>query len=279
MAIASTSSRAQAVDPAPRPRQLSARTPGSWLGDDLFVIGGTEFVVTHDADRYLNEDSTASRFVVAKAASMVQRLERTVAELAPVRLVELGIFKGGSAALLALLASPKKLTAIELMADPVVALEEFIAAEGLGDVVAAYYGVDQGDERPLSAIVDGDHGDEPLDLVIDDASHLYRETRTSFAVLFPRLRPGGLYIIEDWAWAHFPDPLWQAGGGWFHDRPALTNLVVEMLMIAGTGDGLISKITVLGDSVTVTRGALEVDSPCRLEDHYCNRQLPFRPLL
>ena len=39
---------------------------------------------------------------------------------------------------------------------------------------------------------------EPLDLVIDDASHLYGPTMASFEVLFPRLRPGGLYVIEDW---------------------------------------------------------------------------------
>ncbi len=27
-------------------------------------------------------------------------------------------------------------------------------------------------------------------------------TRTSFEVLFPRLRPGGLFVIEDWNWQH-----------------------------------------------------------------------------
>ena len=40
----------------------------------------------------------------------------------------------------------------------------------------------------------------PLDLVIDDGSHLLEETRTSFETLFPRLRKGGLYVVEDWNW-------------------------------------------------------------------------------
>ncbi|MEA2502281.1 MAG: hypothetical protein QOD01_2392, partial [Actinomycetota bacterium] len=164
-------------------------------------------------------------------------------------------------------------------AEPVQSLEEFIAESGLTDVVATHYGVDQGDAATLSALVESDHGGAPLDLVIDDASHLYRETRTSFEVLFARLRPGGVYIIEDWGWAHFPEPLWQEGGGWFHDRPALTNLVVEMLMIAGTGDELISTMAVLRDSLAIVRGPLAVESPIRLEDHYRNRGLPFRPLL
>jgi predicted O-methyltransferase YrrM len=279
MSVASTRTQPLAADPAGEAEPVGGPSRSSWLSGGLLVVDGTEFIVTPDADRYLEDQPTASRFVVAKTASMVQRLERTIAELAPARIVELGIFKGGSAALLALLARPKKLTAIDLVAEPVEALEEFIVMNGLADVVAAHYGIDQGDAALVSALVDTDHGEAPLDLVVDDASHLYRETRTSFEVLFPRLRPGGFYIIEDWGWAHFPEPLWQVGGGWFHDRPALTNLVVEMLMIAGTGEELISKITVLRDSVLVRRGPLDVGSPIRLEDHYLNRQLPFRPLL
>ena len=34
--------------------------------------------------------------------------------------------------------------------------------------------------------------------MIDDASHLLDPTRSSFDVLFPLLRPGGVYVIEDW---------------------------------------------------------------------------------
>ena len=41
-----------------------------------------------------------------------------------------------------------------------------------------------------------------FDLIVDDASHLYRPTLASFEVLYPRLRPGGTYVIEDWAGDH-----------------------------------------------------------------------------
>ena len=34
--------------------------------------------------------------------------------------------------------------------------------------------------------------------MIDDASHLLMPTERSFDALFPRVRPGGAYIIEDW---------------------------------------------------------------------------------
>jgi hypothetical protein len=209
----------------------------------------------------------------------VQQLLALIDELAPSRIVELGIFRGGSAALLAAAARPVKLSAIELETEPVQALERFIEDRDLASVLMQHYGVDQGDAAQLAAAIDADHGDEPLDLVVDDASHLYRETRCSFELLFARLRPGGRYIIEDWGWAHFPEPLWQAGGGWFHDRPALTNLIVELLMVAATGPELITGLSVERDTVTVTRGPLELDGPLRLEHHYCNRGLPFRPLM
>lgn len=48
-----------------------------------------------------------------------------------------------------------------------------------------------------------------FDIIIDDASHIGELTRTTFWHLFDRhLRPGGLYIIEDWGtgyWKTWPD--------------------------------------------------------------------------
>jgi SAM-dependent methyltransferase len=227
----------------------------------------------------MDTDSTMTRFVLAKTPAMVDRLAGVITELAPKRIVELGIFKGGSAALLAALAKPTKLTAVELESEPVEALERLISLRGLSGVVRPHYGVDQGNIECMSALITADHGSEPLDLVVDDASHLYRETRSSFELLFGRLRPGGRYIIEDWGWAHFPDPEWQDGGGVFHDRPALTNLIIEILMLAATGADLVAGVEVMRDTVTVTRGPAGLDRPLRLEHHYANRGLPFRPVL
>jgi hypothetical protein len=45
----------------------------------------------------------------------------------------------------------------------------------------------------------------PFDIIIDDASHLGFLTGRSFAYLFPsRLKPGGIYVIEDICTAFFP---------------------------------------------------------------------------
>ena len=39
-----------------------------------------------------------------------------------------------------------------------------------------------------------------LDIVLDDASHASHHQQYGFLELFPRLAPGGLYIIEDLRW-------------------------------------------------------------------------------
>jgi hypothetical protein len=40
----------------------------------------------------------------------------------------------------------------------------------------------------------------PLDIIIDDASHASLHQQFGFLELFPKLNPGGLYIIEDLHW-------------------------------------------------------------------------------
>ena len=105
-----------------------------------------------DPDRYMVQQSTSHRFVVAKRPDMVELLTDVVQEIEPRRIVGLGIFKGGSAALLASLAAPEMLSALELSAEPVAALEAFITEQGLHDSVACHYGIDQADRDALQSI-------------------------------------------------------------------------------------------------------------------------------
>lgn len=48
---------------------------------------------------------------------------------------------------------------------------------------------------------------DPLDIVIDDGSHLPLDQQTSLLYLFPNLKPGGLYIIEDLKTQPWPSPI------------------------------------------------------------------------
>ncbi len=59
---------------------------------------------------------------------------------------------------------------------------------------------DQNDADGLRGLAEL-HG--PFDVIIDDASHQLAETRTCFNTLQPFLKPGGYYVIEDWAMGYF----------------------------------------------------------------------------
>ncbi len=122
-----------------------------------------------------------------------------MAEHRPARIFELGIAEGGSVALMALLPHVTRLVAIDNEPHRLDALDEFVAARHLDDVVSTYFGVDQADRAALSEIVDRDLGGGGIDLVIDDASHRYDLTVASFDALFGHLRPGGWYVVEDWS--------------------------------------------------------------------------------
>jgi demethylmacrocin O-methyltransferase len=81
------------------------------------------------------------------------------------------------------------------------------------------YGLDiftkTGIEESRLRVVEGDQGDAefldsmarqlgPFDIIIDDGSHMSHHIITSFNALFPHVRPGGVYVVEDLATAYWP---------------------------------------------------------------------------
>jgi len=131
--------------------------------------------------------------------------------------------------------------------------------------------------------------------VIDDASHRLEPTRASLETLFPRLREGGLFLIEDWRWQirravavaerltdaespareRFERRLRQAGrsgGGEGRQSDApLPALVIELMLAKAESDEFVSELTVGPSWVTVERGPGELDAAFRLADVYTDR--------
>jgi len=173
---------------------------------------------------------------------------------------ELGVWKGGSLAFWAEALMPKRLVGIDLApASPSAAFDRYAAARA--DHLRVRWGTDQSDRRQVREILDTDF-DGPIDLAIDDASHLYGPTRTSFETIFPHLRPGGLYILEDWAWAHWIE--FQPPTSPFAGQIPLTRLVSELVAIAGTAD-IVRRLTVQQGFVAVERGAGPLPDPFTVE--------------
>ncbi len=138
---------------------------------------------------------------VFKSRVLIEQLDELLREVEPRRIVEFGIFRGGSISLSAAIAQPEKLVAFDLSDNELPVLRAHLEQAGLADVVRPFLGVDQGDQVVVE-ILNREFGTEPLDLVIDDASHIFGPTRRTLEMVFPLLREGGMYVIEDWAAEH-----------------------------------------------------------------------------
>jgi hypothetical protein len=82
---------------------------------------------------------------------------------------------------------------------------DIVAKEALPGVYFARGSQD--DPIFLSSVV---QGWGPFDVIVDDASHESPRTITSFQLLWPHLKPGGLYFIEDVLTSYLP--AWTVSG-------------------------------------------------------------------
>jgi predicted O-methyltransferase YrrM len=225
-----------------------------WTDNENLQVGDATFFLTIDPDVMTSSKSDSNQFLLAKRKSMVESL----IEKAPGRIdniFDLGIFKGGSVALYNELFRPRRLVGIELSHYRVTALDEFIAQHSLGEIIHLYYGTLQHDRERLTSIVRDEFGDERLDLVVDDCSHKYEQTKATLNVLFPRLRPGGLYLIEDWGSSHWPADHWQGRSNKYaKEQNPLSRLILELVMVSASRPGLVQRVDIDGSTAYVTRG-------------------------
>jgi hypothetical protein len=126
----------------------------------------------------------------------------------PVHLLEIGIAKGGSLAIWeALLPPGSSVVAFDI--------EAGCAALRYGPSVRVVI-QDATDAAGVQAAL----GDAKFDIIIDDGSHVSADIIAQFAILFPRLLPGGIYIIEDLHAAYWPS----FGGGYLAPDSAISFL-------------------------------------------------------
>lgn len=127
--------------------------------------------------------------------------------LSKLNIVELGILNGGSTLLFAEYFPNARILSVDINRPPNT-LYECLDRDGLTSRVSISIG-SQDDQDFLKRSIDAHFGQEMVDLVIDDASHMYGLTTSSYEILFPtHLRPGGWYVVEDWGcgyWPKWPD--------------------------------------------------------------------------
>ncbi|UQZ86628.1 Mycinamicin VI 2''-O-methyltransferase [Paenibacillus konkukensis] len=192
----------------------------------------------------------------------------------PSYIFELGMFSGGSIALWHEIFQPKKIVGADLRENKENDyFRRYIAQNGLSDRIKTYWKTNQADTARLRQIALAELP-EGIDLVFDDASHMYEATKQSFEALFPLLRPGGLYIIEDWNWSHSAacqreDSIWR-------DKIELTRLIFDLAEAVGSSSSAyISSLQVFDGYAVVEKSGRKFDpgEQFRLERIISRRQV------
>jgi SAM-dependent methyltransferase len=197
-------------------------------------------------------------FFIFKPRALLEHYAGLIEELQPQHILELGIFAGGSTLFFAELARPRRIAAIDIASLTNVRdrLHDHAADLGFGGVVRTFGEVDQANRTALAGIVEESFDGGELDLVVDDCSHKYEPTRASFNELFPRLRPGGAYVIEDWRWAHLGP---EHPEGLFPGEVPLTRLLFEIVLAIPGVPGLVTEISVGPEAAVIRRGDARIE--------------------
>jgi predicted O-methyltransferase YrrM len=243
-----------------------------WTSDTEFSVDGLHFK-TFGKDKTTGSD----HILLLKQKAMLTKLLDLYREEGVRRVFELGIYQGGSVLMLTEALELERMAALDI-SPPIEALDAIIAERGLGDRVRLTYDTSQFDRPKVEAALRASFKPGDIDLIIDDASHNYGYTRTSFEVAFPYLKPGGLFVIEDWGWAHWRG-VWQTPQAQWREHPALSNLVFELVMAAATSPHLIEEVRVWGGAAIVRKGRkARPGQPMKLSESYALRGKKF-PLI
>jgi len=254
-----------------------------WEDKKTLLINDVRFFVTWDPEEMKQVESSENFFLLVKARPMIERSVAIGQQQTINKVFDMGIFKGGSAVLYDQIFQPEKLVAVEYHKKPVEALTRYINRREKSNAVKPFYGVDQADRQAMERILTTEFPERDIDLIVDDASHLYKETKEAFNIAFPYLKAGGQYMIEDWAWAHLSGKPWQTNPWHFwKPRPfrgarALSNLLIELFMLAASRPDLIKEIFINHDVIIVRKGHGDLpEGRFNIEDHYLLRGKSFR---
>jgi hypothetical protein len=222
-----------------------------WVDETTIQCKGATLQLTQGLNF---QHSAGDAVTLFKDTSFVDDYIRCLKELKVENVVELGVKDGGSAILFWNLLKPSKFSCIELNSSAP-QLTRYIQQEGLDDKISTFFGVDQADKQKVSEIIRDQFSTEPLDLVIDDASHMYYPSLASFEALFPQLRPGGLYILEDWKVFLL---VLLSGKESLKEEPPLHQLVHELVELSVFDQDIVSSVACFRSFVVIERGAKEL---------------------
>jgi hypothetical protein len=229
-----------------------------WLDPEHLRINGIPLFVTIDPKKYGNQRAQYDKeqgLALLKTQRMIEQ-ERDIRLPAKPKIFEMGIFKGGSVVLYDQMFDPERLVAVEMDRNRLPGLDAYISENNRDRVVKTYYGVDQSSLEKMTKILSSQFPDRNIDLVIDDASHFFEQTRDALNIVFPYMSPGSVYVIEDWGWAHWGKGVWK--NPYFENKTPLTNLIFKLVALSAADPGIVESVETTGSIAVVRRGPKRV---------------------
>lgn len=228
----------------------------TWTDENTFEIAGNRITLDY-AHGGSERKSTANDFTMMKSREFLEHY-LVLGPEGYKRVMELGVYQGGSFVFLDSILKPDKISAVEYSEIRIRALDNYVAQNGARAQI--HYATSQDDVSALENIVRDDFSGQ-IDLVVDDASHFYEPSKISFQTLFPKLRPDGLYIIEDWTWSF--QSLFQGPNAPWRDQNSLVNLVIDMMEDMALAP-LIGAVEIYRPLIKIRRSSIKSDCASRV---------------
>lgn len=182
-------------------------------------------------------------------------------------ILELGIARGGSLPYMLDICDADFIVGVDIATEDPKISRIYDRSEMKGKY-ALHFETNQTDREALQSIV-AQHFPDGLDLIVDDASHLLSDTRISFEILFPYLKTGGLYVIEDYSWSH-NESFGMLAADRYRQQPTTTQLVIELTMLMSTHHDWITRVIADYNTITVVKGPEKVPNPFSIKDYTVN---------
>jgi Methyltransferase domain len=228
-----------------------------WDGGEVIEADGINLTMSPGLTVGPSSDQSISLFKNEKIAKFYcDRLAGFDAR----NIVEIGIKSGGSAIFFTHLLPMEKYVGIEISGEAPY-FDKYVARMNLKDRMRAYYNTDQGNRARLTEILDTEFGNAPIDFATDDASHKYEPTLSAFEVIFPRIRPGGYFVLEDWS-CHAMGAM----GIWEPPPQPLYNLVLELVLLNALRLDVISDIEIYPNIAFIRRGSAQISGAFSVKD-------------
>src|SRR5215469_697811 len=236
-----------------------------WENETEFKVDGVKFMCSLDDS---SRKTDGNRIIILKDRPSLESYRQVLGSTRLRNVLEFGILQGGSAVLFTLIMDLEKFVGIDIE-EHAKGIEPFLSRHEVGAKIKFHFGVSQSDEPAVCKIIKGEFGnDQPLDLIIDDASHDYALTRKTFEITFPHLRPGGTYVIEDWGWPH-----WK-GFNAYIGEPAMSVLIFELAMLCATSPTVVSDIRIFPSFAFIKKSDVATDlTDFSIEKFYQKRGL------